>query len=106
MWSTYANEFCYGLYFHVTNHTEFSPVKVGLWLMNYLSVHYSSQLKPAIYPTAANPSGEKHLDLLLGIRNAYAIFCGGKSIDHSTIEKLTDAKKWSVKVNTFLAVLG
>ncbi|MCA4893502.1 MAG: DUF1343 domain-containing protein [Cytophagales bacterium] len=103
MWSTYANEFCYGLYFQVTNHKEFSPVKVGLWLMNYLSVHYSSQLKPAIYPTAANPSGEKHLDLLLGIPNAYDVFCGGKSIDNPSIEKLTDAKEWSVNVAIFLA---
>jgi hypothetical protein len=74
--------------------------------MNYLSVHYSSQLKPAIYPTAANPSGEKHLDLLLGIPNAYAIFCGGKSIDRFTTEKLTDTKKWSINVNTFLAAFG
>ncbi len=103
MWSTYANQICHGLYFSVTNHKIFSPVRASLWLMNYLSVHYSNHLKPATYKTVANPRGEKHLDLLLGIPNAYTRFCTGKSLDNSSIVKLTNAEEWCMNVDAFLA---
>lgn len=103
MWSTYANQICHGLYFSVTDHKTFSPVRASLWLMNYLSVHYSNHLKPATYKTVANPSGKKHLNLLLGIPNAYDRFCTGRPLDNSSIAKLIDAKDWCMNVDAFLA---
>lgn len=105
MWSSYANQFCFGLYFHVTDHQLFRPVKVGLWLMNYLSIHFFAQLKPALYPTAANPSGERHLDFLLGIPNTFDRFCGGKKVDNSEFNQLVDVMQWYSNVNAYLITL-
>jgi hypothetical protein len=71
--------------------------------MNYLSVHYSNHLRPTTYKTVANPSGKKHLTLLLGIPNAYDRFCTGRPLDNSSIAKLIDAKDWCMNVDAFLA---
>jgi hypothetical protein len=32
---------------------------------------YPDQVKPRLYPTVANPSGENHLDRLVGIKDAF-----------------------------------
>ncbi|HRI80434.1 MAG TPA: DUF1343 domain-containing protein, partial [Cyclobacteriaceae bacterium] len=80
-WSRYGGEICHGLYFYVEDHSHFQPVRMGLWLMNYLSIHYPDHLQAAIYPTVANPTGENHLDRLLGMENSFSIFCSGKTIE-------------------------
>ncbi len=71
MWSDYANQFCYGLYFTVTDPTNFKPVSCALELMRFLMTEYPAHFTSARYPTAANPSGENHLDRLLGVPHSF-----------------------------------
>ena len=101
-WSRYQGEMCHGLYFHVEDHSLFRPVHTGLWLMNYLSIHYTDHLIEAPYPTAANPTGHGHLDRLLGMENSYSIFCSGKEIPHTTMNSWLDTTLWNNSVNSFL----
>lgn len=101
-WSRYANTFCHGLYFHVNDNKKFQPVKTALWLIKYLSVHYSSELQLEVYPTAANPGGEKHFDLLVGIPNAYSQICKGYLDENIQPARLTDVSGWYKSVETFL----
>ena len=104
-WSRYAGEPCHGLYFYVNYPDLFKPVQTGIWLMNYLSINFPSQLKEATYPTAANPSGENHMDRLLGISNSYAQFCTGRQISLSKIASRLDVSDWNKKVDSFLGIV-
>ena len=52
----------------------FEPVKFGLSLLFELINAYTSSFKWEPYPTQANPSGENHLDLLLGVYSSTSIF--------------------------------
>ena len=47
-----------------------SPVFFGLELLFHLNQQFKNYFSWEPYPTQANPSGENHLDLLLGIPNA------------------------------------
>ncbi len=47
-----------------------SPVFFGLELLFHLNQQFKNYFSWETYPTQANPSGENHLDLLLGIPNA------------------------------------
>jgi len=102
-WSRYQGEICNGLYFFVEDHHIFQPVRMGLWLMNYLSIHYPEFLQAATYPTAVNPTGENHLDRLLGVENSFSIFCSGKAIQPSKMDTLLDVSGWTDAINSFLA---
>ncbi len=101
MWSRYGKVFCHGLYFTVTDPTLFRPVALACWVMHYLATHYPQQLQPATYPTAANPTGDCHLDLLTGLPDSFSILCNS-SITSSEIAKLSDCQVWFEKVNHFL----
>jgi uncharacterized protein YbbC (DUF1343 family) len=105
MWSTFANQFCQGLYFQVTDPNLFQPVKVALWLLNFLSIHYQDQLQPALYPTAANPSGEHHLDRLVGIKNSFGILCSGLKLGAEESNQILNIHSWASEVNSFLSSL-
>lgn len=102
MWSHYPSEFCHGLYFYISDPTAFHPVETGIWLLNYLSVRYPGKLVPALYPTAANPGGENHLDLLLGFRDSFKSICTGKEISIGTIRKTFTSTDWAQQVDNFL----
>lgn len=71
MWSVYEAAYCHGLYFTVADPKLFQPVQFSCDLIHFLRNTYGAQLKPATYPTAANPTGQRHLDLLLGIPQAW-----------------------------------
>jgi uncharacterized protein YbbC (DUF1343 family) len=100
--STYANQICHGLYFTINDKDMFKPVKTGIWLMNYLSIHYAQFLKPQLYPTAVNPEGKNHLDLLLGVSNSFDTFCTGNEISEQEIEMLLNVKGWVRQIDEFL----
>jgi uncharacterized protein YbbC (DUF1343 family) len=97
-WSLYSNLDCNGLFFSVEDADAFRPVQTGIWLMNYLSVNYPNNLKPEKYPTMANPDGKNHLDLLLGTKNSYQLFCSSSEILHFLISEMLDVSEWTVKV--------
>jgi uncharacterized protein YbbC (DUF1343 family) len=86
-WSNYAHEPCHGLRFHITDALSFRPVRSGLLLMNCLSILYPKHLRPQSYPTHANPSGQGHLDLLLGIKGTFERFCCGKPLNKIDLDQ-------------------
>ena len=59
-------------------------------------------LKATTYPTVANPTGENHLDLLLGVPYAYDTFCTGKEIRLSDFNTLLNVDDWIKKVDLLL----
>jgi uncharacterized protein YbbC (DUF1343 family) len=70
-WGLYAGEACNGLRFAITNPNIFRPAAFGIYLIQQLMHLYPDQVKPRLYPTVANPSGENHLDRLVGIKDAF-----------------------------------
>jgi hypothetical protein len=54
----------------------------------------------APYPTHVNPEGTRHLDLLLGVREAAALFDAGA--DPGAIRQWTQAGDWADRIRPFL----
>lgn len=65
--SVYKGEFCRGIALRVTDLDKFRPVRTGLQVLKAIIGLFPSFIHPRLYKTQANPSGERHLDLLLGI---------------------------------------
>jgi uncharacterized protein YbbC (DUF1343 family) len=103
MWSSYAGEFCYGLYFRVDDPASFLPVTTALLLMRHLSSRYE-MLRPATYPTAVNPTGERHLDRLLGMENSYDKICATAPLSIERFARHPSVSEWISKVNSFLGL--
>lgn len=76
-WGLYASEVCNGLRFTITNPAAFCPVAFGLQLIIQLINTHAEQVQPRNYPTVANPTGENHLDRLLGIPEAFSALKNG-----------------------------
>jgi uncharacterized protein YbbC (DUF1343 family) len=72
--SKYAGVTCNGLMMHVTNRESFRPVLTATVLIKLAKDLHPNDFAWSRYPTSVNPKGERHLDKLLGIYNAEAIF--------------------------------
>jgi uncharacterized protein YbbC (DUF1343 family) len=70
----YAHTICKGIHFEVIDPTYCKPLFFGLLLVYMIRTKHPEQFLWAPYKTAANPSGENHLDKLLGINNAQKLF--------------------------------
>jgi len=101
MWSVYAQEFCHGLYFTVVNPNIFRPVAFGCALLHSVATLYPDHLQMAAYPTQANLTGQRHLDLLLGIPDAFSYFTSQPKFN--TLRQLLRAEAWATAVHDFLA---
>jgi uncharacterized protein YbbC (DUF1343 family) len=69
----------------------YNPVLNGLLLLKLLKDIHPNEFRWMPYPTNANPTGERHLSLLLGISDAEAIFD-------------LPLQQWLQKMNAFLRV--
>jgi hypothetical protein len=56
----------------------------------------------APYPTHVNPRGLGHLDLLLGVRRAEALFESGTMGELAGVRRYTDAGDWAERIGSFL----
>ncbi len=70
----YAQTLCKGIHFEVIDPLFYKPVFFGLLLMYIIRAKHPQHFLWAPYKTAVNPSGENHLDKLLGIINAQKLF--------------------------------
>ena len=70
----YAQTLCKGIHFEVIDPAYCKPVFFGLLLLYIIRAKHSEAFLWAPYKTAVNPSGENHLDKLLGINNAQKLF--------------------------------
>lgn len=70
--SLYAGENCTGLSLSITHEKEFLPVQTGIAVIRQLLLLFPGHCTERKYKTLANPSGEKHLDKLLGVENSFS----------------------------------
>ena len=70
----YAQTLCKGIHFEVIDPLFYKPVFFGLLLLYIIRAKHPEAFLWAPYKTAVNPSGENHLDKLLGINNAQKLF--------------------------------
>lgn len=91
----YEGEICNGIHLEVTDPAVFKPVATGISLLQQLMLLYPGKVTIEKYQTLANPSGEDHLEKLLGIPNAF------KEIQQGNIA--TDiATEWTALIGPFL----
>jgi uncharacterized protein YbbC (DUF1343 family) len=79
--SLYKGEVCNGLELMITDEKTLQPVSVGIKLISLLFNLYPNLIKERSYVTNANPAGSKHLDKLMGIKNALDLFKSNASIE-------------------------
>lgn len=94
--SLYKNEKCNGLELKITDREKFCPVSFGIDLIAALFKLYPNQVKERAYVTNANPSGNGHLDKLLGIKSASDLFKQKIAI------KTKVAGAWALEVGPYL----
>ncbi|MBI4046425.1 MAG: DUF1343 domain-containing protein, partial [Devosia nanyangense] len=63
---------------------------------------HANEFRWATYPTHVNPSGTKHLDLLLGIEGAEEIFDVPLPEFIAATKKLTGPADWPERMRPFL----
>jgi uncharacterized protein YbbC (DUF1343 family) len=68
----YEEQMCNGLKLIIKDASQLMAVQTGLTLLKTIAALYPYQLKERLYKTNANPTGEKHLDKLLGIKDAFS----------------------------------
>lgn len=93
----YINEVCHGLQFFISNVKTFRPVNTGLQLIHLLLTLYHSQCTERFYKTTVNPTGEAHLDNLLGVKHSL------KKLKKGEIpETKLDNSHWETKILSYL----
>lgn len=92
----YAGKECNGIKLFVTDTSAFRPVATGVELLKLLYRLYPNRLQERLYKTRANPSGEGHLDTLLGVKNAFSKIKAGEAF------KLDIANEWRSLIYPYL----
>jgi uncharacterized protein YbbC (DUF1343 family) len=93
---------CQAVQFTVTDMQLFRPVQFGLILLHCLKALYPNFIWEP-YPTVANPTGEKHLERLVGIKNCADWFALPSTEFLSAITKAcTISENWSTNVRPYL----
>lgn len=67
----FANEKCQGIKFKNIVEKSIMPVSIGLKLIKTVLALYPEYIKRRLYKTNVNPSGQNHLDRLIGIPNSF-----------------------------------
>jgi uncharacterized protein YbbC (DUF1343 family) len=94
--SLYAGELCFGLSLLITDENNFLPVQTGITIIQNMLLLFPDHCSERLYKTVANPSGENHLDKLLGIQNSFLTLKEGNKIS----TELKD--NWKEKITPFL----
>lgn len=91
-----------GFRIKIIDPTNYSAVMNGLLLLKLLKDLHPQDFKWMPYPTQANPTGENHLSLLLGIPNAELIFDLPLQSWLQQITKWLKISQWPQEMNEFL----
>ena len=91
-----------GLRLTVLEPTSYQSVFVGMMILKIIKDLHPNQFSWSPYPTAVNPTGEKHLNLLLGVENAYALFDLPFETWLIQIQKEIRVKDWYTKAYSYL----
>jgi uncharacterized protein YbbC (DUF1343 family) len=98
----YRDELCQGVMFHVTDRTLFKPVFTALLFIKLVRDMHADNFQWASYPTHVNPTGENHLNLLLGIPNVSKLFDKSWEAFNEQIPSLLHVEAWSEKIRPYL----
>ncbi|MCF1742172.1 exo-beta-N-acetylmuramidase NamZ family protein [Paradevosia shaoguanensis] len=98
----FVGQKCNGLMLHVADPANFRPLDIGMLLVKIVRDLHANEFQWATYPTHVNPSGTKHLDLLLGIEGAEEIFDAPLSEFIAATKRLTGPADWPERMQPFL----
>ena len=98
----YVNTLCKGIHLNVIDPTYFKPVFFGLLLVYMIRAKHPQAFVWAPYKTAVNPTGENHLDKLLGINNAQNLFDLPLPQFIANCTKLTHCSGWQEQMIPYL----
>lgn len=101
-YAKYAGETCYGVHFEVREPHYFQPVSFGLILIRLIKQFYPAHFSWKPYPTLVNPSGQQHLDKLLGIAGSEELFELALPKFMAGITRLTQCKNWKKEMEPYL----
>ncbi len=100
--SKYQGELCQGIRLTPRDPAYFQPVFLGLVLIRMVKELYPSRFAWAPYPTLVNPTGEHHLDKLLGIPDSEDLFSLPLPKFMAEVTKLTRCADWKKAVSKYL----
>ena len=103
----WAGELCHGVRFSPAAGAGHRPVSFGLRLLSHLAAEHQEHFAWRPYPTAANPGGERHLELLLGRAElARLLRVSPAAVDSAAIRQWTAVPNWATRARPFLLYDG
>lgn len=97
----FQGEICKGIKILVENPEKYKPVLLGLCLLKAIKEQFSEDFAWKPYPTRANPSGTRHLDLLIGIADAEKLFDLPWEVFLEKATKLTNMDEWQQEIKKY-----
>lgn len=91
-----------GIRIKIIDPSQYRSVMTGLLLLKLIKDLHPQDFRWQPYSTQANPSGENHLSLLMGIPNAQQIFDQPLQIWLQQITKLIRVTHWQKEMSSFL----
>ncbi len=91
-----------GIRIKIIEPEQYKSVMTGLLLLKLIKDLHPQDFKWQPYPTQANPNGENHLSLLLGIPNAQQLFDQPLQIWLQHITKLIRVNHWEKEIRPYL----
>ena len=91
-----------GIRIKIIDPSQYRSVMTGLLLLKLIKDLHPQDFKWQPYPTQANPSGENHLSLLMGIPNAQQLFEQPLQIWLQHITKLVRVTHWQKEISPYL----
>ncbi len=98
----YQGQKCSGVMMHVNDPAVFRPVRNGWLLIRLIRQLHPDHFRWAPYPTHVNRSGTRHLELLLGVKDAESLVAVRGDGGWEDIEKYTDPGDWEKLMAPYL----
>lgn len=98
----YQGQKCSGIMLHVQDPGVFRPVRNGWLLIRLIRDLHPGHFSWAPYPTYVNRAGTRHLDLLLGVKDAESLVAGKAEGGWEDIAKYTAPGDWPERIAPFL----
>ncbi|MFC5412365.1 exo-beta-N-acetylmuramidase NamZ domain-containing protein [Larkinella bovis] len=98
----YANQLCRGVQFHVCDAARVRPVFSAMAFIKLVRDHHPETFGWRPYPTLINPTGEQHLDKLLGIWQAESLFEEPLDAFLKTARAVLFPEAWATTIRPFL----
>jgi len=98
----YRAQRCAGIMLHVTDMLSFRPVWAAGLLIKLIKDAHPAHFAWSAYPTLVNPTGEKHLDKLMGIADAEQLFELSGDQFAPTMRQRLDCAAWEGQMRPHL----